>query len=339
MGVCKLAFIHQLESNTLNSELFKRSLFLIKCWGYYEASILGSNVGLMASYALEVLIIYMFNNHSHLFTNEIEAVFAFFQLMHTMDWNKSIITIFGEIGLDDYFENLKANQYNIYSLIKNILNENNKEKDKHTLIKLDELISINKNFEKFYDKSQNPIRKVIDIKLLNVIDPLFPTNNLGKSLNYHNFSKIKKVFEFSAHEAADLIKRKKEKTIAPIDYLNSVMKFFNKIITMNNPELFYMSLPQPKIIIFPRDNFLSDEDEVDLNEIKKQSDFKLRSSGFLPNNLNEELIVNFNKTFVSGIDSECSHIVNNERKNSINNGTGNTDNSQGLLSDFVWPSK
>ena len=38
--------------------LFKRTLLFIKSWAYYEGNIMGSNIGLMASYALEILVVF-----------------------------------------------------------------------------------------------------------------------------------------------------------------------------------------------------------------------------------------------------------------------------------------
>lgn len=41
--------------------LFKCSIILIKAWCYYESRILGSHHGLISTYALETLILYIFN--------------------------------------------------------------------------------------------------------------------------------------------------------------------------------------------------------------------------------------------------------------------------------------
>ena len=60
-----------------NPYLFRRSLILIKSWCLYEGLITGSNIGLLASYAIEVLVIYIFNNFHKNFKNEFEA-FVFF---------------------------------------------------------------------------------------------------------------------------------------------------------------------------------------------------------------------------------------------------------------------
>jgi hypothetical protein len=40
---------------------------------------------------------------------------------------------------------------------------------------------------------------------MNIVDPIFPTNNLGKSVNFHNYSKIKKVFEYAAKEVDQIV--------------------------------------------------------------------------------------------------------------------------------------
>lgn len=40
--------------------LFKRSILLIKAWCYYESRILGAHHGLISTYALETLVLYIF---------------------------------------------------------------------------------------------------------------------------------------------------------------------------------------------------------------------------------------------------------------------------------------
>ena len=41
--------------------LFKRSIILIKAWCYYESRILGAHHGLISTYALETLVLYIFH--------------------------------------------------------------------------------------------------------------------------------------------------------------------------------------------------------------------------------------------------------------------------------------
>ena len=41
--------------------LFKRSIVLVKAWCYYESRILGAPHGLISTYALETLVLYIFH--------------------------------------------------------------------------------------------------------------------------------------------------------------------------------------------------------------------------------------------------------------------------------------
>lgn len=52
--------------------LFKRSIILIKAWCYYESRILGAHHGLISTYALETLVLYIF----HLFHSSLDGPLA-----------------------------------------------------------------------------------------------------------------------------------------------------------------------------------------------------------------------------------------------------------------------
>lgn len=41
--------------------LFKRSIILVKAWCYYESRILGAHHGLISTYAMETLVLYIFH--------------------------------------------------------------------------------------------------------------------------------------------------------------------------------------------------------------------------------------------------------------------------------------
>lgn len=340
VGLFKLTLMSYLETQSFDKTIFKRTLLLVKCWSYYQGNILGSNVGLMASYALEVLIIYMFNNFSNKFTNEIEATFFFFNMINEIDWNKKIVTVFGTVSIDTYHEDLKDN-YDLNELL-------NKKFQKISKINLDDIINFSKNFEKFsqFDKFQNLGKKSIDLRLMNIIDPIFHSNNLGKSLNYHNFSKIKKVFEFAKEDADILRERKKNNSITPFEYLNSLTKMFSKVMINNCSDLFYLNLPQPKIIIFPSynnldinyeesqdDQSISKKEELshDMNKLKIENTSSINNHiiELLPNKLNEELIKKFTENFSDCIDINSGKI--NENISVVN--------KEYSLVNYLWPSR
>lgn len=54
-------FLLQVDTEVGKDHLFKRSIILIKAWCYNEARIQGSDQWLLSTYALEILILYIFN--------------------------------------------------------------------------------------------------------------------------------------------------------------------------------------------------------------------------------------------------------------------------------------
>lgn len=207
------------------------------------------------------------------------------------------------------------------------------------LINIDDIALLKKEFDKFkdYDKLQNfnSNKKAINLKYMNIVDPIFPTNNLGKSVNFHNYSKIKKVFEYASKEVDVIISSRNNSD--PYNYLNLLLKIFNKTVTFYNSELFYFTLPQPKIIITPKNM------EIDYD-----------SSKTLNNSTTNDLIKSFNKLFSSNSKINSHELITNEnnnlfasinKQNIINNSTSssnyNSSNNdvKNNLNNFVWPSK
>ena len=89
-GLLKILFMNfifnqiELKNNNLNGDnkliMFRKTILLIKAWCISEGNLIGSNIGLMASYALEILILYMFNIYHKEIENEIDGFFYFFYL-------------------------------------------------------------------------------------------------------------------------------------------------------------------------------------------------------------------------------------------------------------------
>ena len=212
VGLFKFILMHNIEKNYLESYFYKRTLLLIKTWCYYEGNILGSNIGLLNGYALEVLIIYMFNNFKGKFNSELEAFFTFFNMISKINWETQLKISYNKIS--DFV----------------------------------------KQFERFNDidkvQNFNVNSKTIVVGKYNmhIIDPIYNSNNLGKSVNFHNSSRIKELFEYMDLQCQDLIKLKLDK-VTPYNYFNEISNLFPTLITMNDSELFKIKLSEPKILI------------------------------------------------------------------------------------------
>lgn len=72
-------FVFQVDNLINQNHLLKRSIILIKSWCFYESRILGSYHGLLSTYALETLVIYVFHVYSSTFAGPLEVtnLFAF----------------------------------------------------------------------------------------------------------------------------------------------------------------------------------------------------------------------------------------------------------------------
>ena len=344
VGLCKLMLINNFEKLLENSDLFKRSLFIIKAWCYFEGSLLGSNLGLLASYALEIIVMYIFNKNNHKIKSEIDTFCLFFEEMNDFKWEKDILCILGKINIDLFEEEFKSNSYSLEKL-QSLLNENNE------IIKYSELKELVNFFDKFSDLDKiqnfNSNKKIFPVKFINIIDPMFYNNNLGKSVNLHNYNRFVKVIEYGLKDVKNL-RKLKENNNSPDRYLNQLLKIFEKTITYNTPDLFYYNLPQPKIFISfnkskeinTKENFSNNPknkeiknliinfNQLILRNVKDydQIDKQIQDSG----NLNEiKKIENENLRIINKSD-ECD--VEDSNFNYVN---GNLE----CLNNFMWPNK
>jgi hypothetical protein len=285
VGLCKLILINSFEKHLVNPNLFKRSLFLIKVWSYYEGSLLGSNHGLLASYALETIVIYIFNKNNNIIKTEIDALCLFFEKLNEFNWEKDILSILGKISLDDFQEEFKCNFFPVENLL-NKINENNLIFQKENISKLTPF------FEKFANSDRiqnfNSNKKIFSLKYLNIIDPMYNNNNLGKSVNLHNYNKFVKVIETEL-KLIHKLKEMRYKNISADKYLNVLLQIFEKTITYNTPELFFYNLPQPRIFISPNNFYVDESNKNQKTFIKENFDNENKNLHFL-NNINS----NFN---------------------------------------------
>lgn len=88
-------------------QLLKKSIILLKAWFTYEASILGSFAACMATYALYVMVLFIFNNFHDELNTPMDVFKKFFKIWSQFDWDKNIVTIYGPVKTINYYERLK----------------------------------------------------------------------------------------------------------------------------------------------------------------------------------------------------------------------------------------
>ena len=249
--------------------LFRRTFLLIKAWFFYEGHLMGSNVGLMATYTLEILVIYIFNFYFYEINNEFEGFVKFFEIISEFDWDNKIISLYGAFSKYDFYKKLE--DYNKFIQEeevkgkKNVVNEpfwyldENEEQStikensdkKEPLFYIKDIkrfvFYLNKGMEISYlYKEGNIISKNNFTKEINVLDPLNNHNNLGKSISFHSKSRIKSVMLYTRKKLNNILEMRKSPN--PFIYMNSLLNLFVETVKTFDLELFEKYLKVPRLI-------------------------------------------------------------------------------------------
>ena len=245
-------------------QIFRRTLILIKAWCLFEGNLMGSNIGLMATYALEIIVIYVFNLHYDHIYNELDGFEKFFELMDNFDWEKSIISLFGIFSSADYQK--KLSNYNNNNCNSNNNKKGNKNKNINNTINepfwyLDYRKGKELNGNNVYtlnridinnDEDENqiePLLKLNEIKKL-----ILPINKSmgeiylkreGRIINAANFDKLINILDpLNNHNnlGKSISFHSKSKMKKIISYMNKQFKYIHKIRKKGNPFLYLNAL-------------------------------------------------------------------------------------------------
>ncbi|KAF8728607.1 hypothetical protein HU200_017872 [Digitaria exilis] len=188
-GICALCFLELVDRKVGKTHLFKRSIILIKAWCYYESRLLGAHHGLISTYALEVLILYIFNLFHKSLRSPLEVLYRFLEYFSKFDWDNYCISLNGPVAL---------------SSLPNLIVE-------ATVTHTDDLLFDKEFLKSSVDKSPASPRNSDAFytrfrpKHLNIIDPLKENNNLGRSVNKASFNRIRTAFLYGARKLGHIL--------------------------------------------------------------------------------------------------------------------------------------
>ncbi|GBG92247.1 hypothetical protein CBR_g55016 [Chara braunii] len=206
-GLCTLCFLEEID-RMRTDHLFKRSIILVKAWCFYEARILGAHHGLISTYALETLVLYIFQLYHSTLHGPLQVLLKFLQFFSSFDWDGYILSIHGPIPLER---------------LANLLAENSLHRGGH-LSSSEEGGKVLLNDE-FWMKCrleysvniQDGRARQFNPKHMNVMDPLIVTNNLGRSVSKSNFTKIRYQLNAGARALSGILNSPKEKIAPSLD--------------------------------------------------------------------------------------------------------------------------
>ncbi|KAJ9167467.1 hypothetical protein P3X46_022118 [Hevea brasiliensis] len=207
-GLSTLCYLEQVDQIVGRNHLFKRSIILIKAWCYYESRILGAHHGLISTYALETLVLYILHVFHTSLSGPLAVLYKFLDYFSKFDWDNYCISINGPV---------------CKSSLPNIVAEP-PENGKDELLLSDEFLR--KCVDMFSIPSRSPEinSRPFPLKHLNVVDSLKENNNLGRSVNRASFHRIQGAFKYGARILGRILSLPSEKMI------NELNKFFENTL-------------------------------------------------------------------------------------------------------------
>ncbi|KAL4572496.1 hypothetical protein LXL04_019275 [Taraxacum kok-saghyz] len=205
-GLCTLCFLEQVDRVIKKDHLFKRSIILIKAWCYFESRTLGAHVGLISTYGLETLVLYIFHVFHISLDGPLSVLYKFLEYFSTFDWDNYGISLMGPVRLSELPRIAVERPPNSNDLLL-------------------EVGFLRHCCEKF----SVPMRPgdVFFKKHLNIVDPLNDHNNLGRSVSQGNFFRIRSAFNYGARKLEQILKSPEDKLS------NELLSFFSNTLNMH----------------------------------------------------------------------------------------------------------
>ncbi|XP_054783579.1 uncharacterized protein LOC129290712 isoform X2 [Prosopis cineraria] len=200
-GLCTLCFLEEVDHLINQSHLFKRSIILIKAWCYYESRILGAHHGLISTYALETLVLYIFHVYNNSFAGPLEVLYRFLEFFSQFDWDNFCVSLWGPVPI---------------SSLPDVTAEPPRKDGGDLLLSKLFLDACSSVYAVLPGGQENQGQPFVS-KHFNVIDPLRVNNNLGRSVSKGNFFRIRSAFAFGAKQLAKLLDCPKEDLIFEVN--------------------------------------------------------------------------------------------------------------------------
>lgn len=200
-GLCTLCFLEEIDNLISRNHLFKRSIILIKAWCFYESRILGAHHGLISTYALETLVLYIFHIFNNSFTGPLEVLYRFLEFFSNFDWEKFCLSLWGPVPI---------------SSLPDMTAESPRMDNGELLLDKSFLDNCSSAYGVVPHTQENQGHPFVS-KHFNVIDPLRTNNNLGRSVSKGNFFRIRSAFAYGAKRLEKLLECPKENLIAELN--------------------------------------------------------------------------------------------------------------------------
>ncbi|KAH9314338.1 hypothetical protein KI387_022965, partial [Taxus chinensis] len=207
-GLSTLCFLERVDRLIGKDHLFKRSIILVKAWCYYESRLLGAHHALISTYALETLVLYIFNRFHASLHGPLEVLYRFLDYFSKFDWERYCVSLQGPVSI---------------SALPDIVAES-PETDRAELLINEEFLKLCTDMYSVLPKGHDNQSRSLAAKSLNIIDPLRENNNLGRSVSKGNFFRIRSAFGYGARMLGKVLLNSEENIAEELD------KFFQNTL-------------------------------------------------------------------------------------------------------------
>ena len=104
-AIASVTFLEEADRCIGQNHLFKRSLLLVKCWCIHESiryggqKIIGSKHGMLSSYAVSILVLYVFNKYTANLTHPFSVLRSFLYTYANFRWDNVVLTVSGPVPI------------------------------------------------------------------------------------------------------------------------------------------------------------------------------------------------------------------------------------------------
>uniref|UniRef100_M4BBQ8 PAP/OAS1 substrate-binding-related domain-containing protein n=1 Tax=Hyaloperonospora arabidopsidis (strain Emoy2) TaxID=559515 RepID=M4BBQ8_HYAAE len=205
--------------------LFKKSLILIKAWCTHESSpflqaasseicefgssvvtsltpssVMGASQGALSTYAVNTIVMALFNQHGDALTHPLQALYLFLDRLAEFPWHESALTLYGAVPLN--------------RLATTPLNGFFRPKSKQSSVMLDAddvealrdaLANQFGAFDAALNGSKGTPSGLFPIRACNIVDPLDDKNNLARSVSAEGFPVVKRAFRLARDQLVAML--------------------------------------------------------------------------------------------------------------------------------------
>ncbi|XP_020213361.2 uncharacterized protein LOC109797664 isoform X2 [Cajanus cajan] len=210
-GLYTLRFLEQVDQLVGKNYIFKRSIILIKAWCYYESRLLGGHFGLLTTYALEILVLYIINRFHSSVRGPLEVLYIFLDYYRSFDWEHNYISIWGPRALSSLPEIVDI-----------------PECDRGQFLLQKEFLQNYKDMcSSFTARASENVTQEFSVKSMNILDPLRDDNNVGRSVTMASLYRMRLAFSYGSKKLKKILK-------LPGQYMGAALeKFFRSTLDRN----------------------------------------------------------------------------------------------------------